>query len=329
MKRIVIDIYGADNGASPIREGTAKMLSEHAEIGAVLVGSENLIRANLPAELLESRVKIIDTSDFIADTEPASAIFSGRNESSMALALKELKENDECIGMLSAGMTGALMVGSIFRLGLVGGLKCPALSSSLPTVTGDMVCLVDCGANVNCNAKDLARFALMGNAYAQIIYRKESPRVALLSVGREDTKGNNLTLEAFGLLRELPLNFIGNAEGNDLITGYADVMVADGFSGNIILKSNEASGKVAIKILEKVLSNCPEGERAACENALAQLNHLFELNSRGGATFLGTKKPVIKMHGCAVANTVCACTNQLLMLDSADFTQRLETALAK
>ncbi len=329
MKKIVIDIYGADNGPEPILEGTVKMLKQHPHIGVVLVGNEELIRLNLPAELFENRVSVINTTDFIADAEPASAIFGGRNESSMALALKELKENPDCIGMLSAGMTGALMVGSIFRLGLVGGLKCPALSSSLPTANGQMVCLVDCGANVNCTAKDLARFALMGNAYAEIIYQKEAPRVALLSVGREDTKGNSISLEAFKLLSELPLNFIGNAEGSDLITGYADVMVADGFSGNIILKSNEASGKVAIKIVQSVLASCNEKEKAACEAVLGRLNHLFELNARGGATFLGTKKPVIKMHGCAVADTVCACTNQILMLDEADFTQRLEESLSK
>lgn len=327
MKRIVIDIYGADNGAQPILEGTAKMLAAHPEIGAVLVGSEKLIRASLPSALLKGRVKIIDTEDFIAAAEHASVIFGGRNESSMALALKALKEDDDCIGMLSAGVTGALMIGSIFRLGLIGDLKCPALSSSLPTVAGSWVCLVDCGANVNCSAKDLARFALMGNAYAQIIYQKESPRVALLSVGREDTKGNNLTLEAFGLINALPINFIGNAEGNDLITGYADVMVADGFSGNIILKSNEASGKVAIKLVEDALAGCAVTEKAAYEKILEKLNYLFELNARGGATFLGTKKPVIKMHGCAVPETVCACAEQLLMLDNADFTRKLETAL--
>ena len=328
MKRIVIDVFGADGGAEIIIRGVLKALEDHKNIGFTLVGDEKTIKSIIHAGYFEnSRVSIIHTEDYIKPGENPGAIFGGRDTSSMALALENLKSDEDAVGMLSPGSTGALFVGSIFRLGLLGKLKRPALSSSLPRADGKMVCLLDCGANVTVTPKDLARFALMGDAYAKIIYKLGSPRVSLLSVGREDKKGTDLTLQAFDIIKELPINFIGNSEGNDLLTGYSDVVVADGFSGNVTLKCSEASGKIAMGVVKALSEKYGESSKEIFADILKNLADIFELNARGGATFLGTKKTLIKMHGAAVEETVSACVGQLLMLNENAFTEKTAKAL--
>ncbi len=326
MNKIVIDTYGADAGTSPMIEGAQSVLDNHPDIGVVLVGDRADIEAKCDISLYRERLEVMHADDFITNTDPSACVFNSRDTSSMVLALKRLKNDPDCVGLLSPGSTGALVVGSIFRLGLIKGLKTPALSSSLPRVDGKMVCLVDCGANVNCNEKDLLTFALLGNAYAKIMYEQDRPRVGLMSVGTERTKGNELTLKAYPLLEDSQLNFIGNLEGSDLIMGKADVVISDGFSGNILLKSHEAAGQVAMHIVKDMIHAHPDC-CAGLEHAYEQLAYLYDLNVRGGATFLGTIKPIIKMHGVAVADTVCACADQLLLLNRADFAENIKDIL--
>lgn len=323
MKKIVIDLMGADDGMLPILQGAIRSLDAFPEIQIVVTGNETDIRKELPEDADLSRIEIIHAEDVITNDEPATCIFNGKDNSSMVRAIEALKKDNDCIGLLSAGNTGALLVGSTFRLGLTAGLKTPALSSSLQCINGKMVCLVDCGANVNCTAKDMANFALLGNAFARSMYQLEEPRVALLSVGREKGKGNPLALEAYSLMEELPINFIGNAEGYDLINGYADVVVADGFAGNIMLKCVEGAGKAAMQIVREQQKAASSEDAAMYDSILEKLNDVFELNTRGGATFLGTKKPVVKMHGCATEETVVACVGQLLNLNAGGFDRHI------
>lgn len=324
MKKIIIDIYGADAGPAPIIRGALKAREQHPELGLILIGNRAVIEEHCnECEWLE----IIETDDFISNNENPAVIFTGRDQSSIALGYARLKEDENCIGMLSAGSTGALLVGSICRLGLVEGLKTPALSSNLPLWNGETVCLVDCGANISCTAKDLVRFARMGDAFRRSIKPESTPRVALLSVGREDSKGTPLTQEAFRLLKEQPIHFIGNMEGNDMVTGYADVVVADGYAGNLLLKCAEASGLVARGIVEKIAETAGRKDDPMVEAMLKQLSLTFDFNARGGATFLGTKKTVIKMHGCAVEETAVACIDQLLRLEAAGFSEKVRQAL--
>lgn len=323
MKKIIIDLLGADGGMEPLLQGAVDTLIAYPELHLVLAGPEALI--DIPSSLL-SRIEILNTEDYIRNDEPATVIFNGRDDSSIALSLARLKSDADCIGYISAGNTGAILVGASFRLGLTKGLKTPALSSSLRCENGQRVCLVDCGANVNCTAKDLAQFALLGNAFAKSMYGLEQPRVALLSVGREPGKGNPLTLEAYKLIEQLPINFIGNAEGYDLIRGYADVIVADGYAGNLMLKCVEAAGQTAMQIVKNQMSAAAPENKAIYESILGGLRPIFDINTKGGATFLGTKKPIIKMHGCAVAETVVSCVEQLLTLNAAGFDRYIADA---
>ncbi len=324
MKKIIVDIYGADFGPVTVIKGVLSALEQYSDIGFILIGNRKIIEEYCETN---NRIEIIETDDFISNDENPQVIFTGRDESSIALGYKRLKEDDDCIGMISAGSTGALLIGSICRLGLLKGLKTPALSSNLPLYNGETICLVDCGANIQCTAKDLARFALMGNAFRQSIKPDVVPKVALLSVGREDEKGTALTKEAFALMKDLPINFIGNAEGNDLVTGYADVIVADGFAGNILLKSTEAAGIVAKNIVLTMAKQASREDDILIKNITEKLSQTFDFNTRGGATFLGTKKTVIKMHGCATEETVVSCIDQLLRLESANFSEKIKQTL--
>ena len=308
MYRILLDLCGADGGVAPLLDGAKALLDKRDDVCLTLFGPEEEARAALGDH---PRVSYVDCADAITNLDPPTCVLRGREGASMVAALDALKREEDACGLLSAGNTGALLVGATFRLGLEEGLKMPALSSSLPTVGGGWACLVDCGANVGAAAADLVTFARLGAAFARRYYHKNDPTVALLSVGREPGKGNALLKEAYPLLEQSELNFIGNMEGGDLVTGAADVFVCDGYAGNLMLKCTEAVGKAAQNAVEKS-ARAAGLDDAVTQALLEPLRALFDLNDRGGATFLGTKKPIVKMHGCATARTVVACAEQLL-----------------
>ena len=304
---------GADFGAETLLKGCIAASKVFTDVSFVLVGDEKTIKETLQKEGADfaPSFELLYSEDVIKVNEPAMSAFKGRDSSSMVMALTRLKEDPDCVGLLSAGNTGALMVGSIFRLGMKEGYKTPALASMLPNTKGGRTVLVDCGANVNPEPKELLNFAVLGSDFYKKVFQSENPTVALLNVGKEEGKGTPLIAETYGLLKEASeagkINFIGNAEGYDIVTGYADVVVCEGFSGNIVLKVTEAVGKTAIGVVKML------GEDSdATKKILEKLTDLFVLNERGGATFLGCIKPVIKMHGCANDETVTACVDQLI-----------------
>ena len=319
MKKIVVDIYGADAGSEVIIAGIADTIKK-LDIMPVLVGDGSEINRVMTAcGIEENCYEVIHTTDVVTNNDSPSCVFGGRDESSIALAYKKLKEDENCIAMLSAGNTGALLVGAMCRLGLLPSVKFPSLCSALPCADDKLLTLVDCGSLIDCTANDLVRFAKMGNVFSKCYCGIDSPRVGLMSVGREDTKGNALTLDTFKKLKETDMNFIGNLEGSDMVSGYADVVVADGFSGNILLKNTEAVGKKALETIEKL-----DGiDTEVLEKIKSAILEKFDFNSRGAATFLGTKKIVVKMHGCANRDTVVASVEQILRLESADFSSEM------
>lgn len=328
MKKIVIDIYGADAGIAPVLDGVAKALNAGIDVFPVMVGQADLIfQAMDRAGISADRYEIIDTDKFIRNEDPPNCIFGGCDDTSMAMAFGRLKSDDECFAMISAGSTGALLVGSICRLGLMKGLRFPVLGSALPCCGEDrLLCLLDCGANVECSSNDLTRFALMGNVYCKCVNGMEDPRVGLMSVGREPGKGNALTREAYEKISQLPLNFVGNLEGSDMVSGYADVIISDGFSGNLLLKSTEAAGKAAMEMVEQLGADADPELIAKIKAALFKR---FDFNSQGAATFLGAKKILVKMHGCANEDTTVASIEQILRLEKAGFIEAMTQALVR
>lgn len=327
MKKIVIDVCGADAGLSVVVNGVAKALRQGVEFFPVLVGPAPVVELLLKeAGVEEGQYELVDARDAITNMDPPTCVFAGREETSMVKAYQRLKHDDNCCGLVSPGNTGALLVGSVCHLGMLPGLKFPVLASPLPCGVENLVCLVDCGANVECNANDLVRFAKMGVVLSQCFGGIENPRVGLMNVGREPGKGTALLREAYEKLAQLPLNFVGNLEGSDLVSGYADVVVTDGFSGNILLKSTEAAGQLAMRLVEEAgQGSDPELIRRLQMAIFKKL----EFNSQGAAVFLGTKKTVVKMHGCANEDTTVCSIRQLLSLEKADFIGSLSRALQK
>ena len=313
---------GSDKGSGPIVNGALRALKDNADISVIFVGIRSEIENIVNSHCIDKdRISIIHTEDFVPDDAMPMCVFRGCDNTSMVLSLETLKNDNEIIGMISAGNTGALLVGTIFRLGLVPGLRSPALATALPCKKDGKVCLVDCGANTDCSPDDLKRYAIMGNAFMQSLEGIEIPKVALMSVGPSSSKGNTLVKEAYPLIEKLPINFIGNIEGCDLVNSVADVIVTDGFTGNVLLKNTEAAGMAAISVVESMGNNSPE-----CKNIIKKLHEMFAFNDRGGAVFLGAKKTVIKMHGCANDETAFSCVNQLLSLDSRNFSEKMANA---
>lgn len=325
MKKIIVDTYGADIGHVEIIRGALSAVKEIDDLYVVIVGDESIIRDMMKTYGTdESRVEIVHTDKYITNDDPPTCVFKGKDDTSMVMSLDRLSKSDDVMGMVSAGNTGALMVGSIFRVGLVKGLMAPALSTAIPCGKNGLVCLVDCGANVECTPEDLKRYALMGNAFMQSLLGEEHPKVGLMSVGREDGKGNTLTKAAFELIKPLGLNFVGNVEGSDLADTELDVVVTDGFTGNILLKNTEECGRAALRIIDKY----SDGSEA-CKNIRNAVVEKFDFNTRGGATFLGLKKTVVKMHGCAVADTVGACIRQIIRIEDRGFSAKVAQAIAE
>jgi len=325
MTKIVIDTLGADEGLNPIATGVACALTEGLDFFPVLVGpAQELERILTQHNIAPSRYELVDASAFIRNEDAPTCVFGGGDDTTMVKAYTRLKNDDSCSAMLSAGNTGALLVGSICRLGLLPGLKFPALLSALPCNGENLLCLVDCGANIECTADDLARFAKMGHAFAASYCGIHRPRVGLMSVGRERQKGTALIQQAYERISRLDLNFVGNVEGSDLVSDYVDVIVTDGFSGNLLLKCAESVGKAAAKLVERYGAGTAQMEQ--CRRAILET---FDFNSRGAATFLGPKKTVVKMHGSANADTVVASVKQVLRLEKAGFTQAVAAQLDK
>lgn len=325
MIKIVIDTLGADFGLAPILTGVAAALQQKTDFFPVLVGPEKEIQQFFQQEGISSdRYSVIDCVQYISNEDSPMVIFGSDNKSSMAVAYDRLKADPDCAALISAGNTGALLAGSICRLGLLPGLKFPALASALPCNGENLLCLVDCGANIECTADDLVRFAKMGNAFSKSYCGISQPRIGLMSVGREAKKGNTLTQQTFAKLSQMDLNFVGNVEGSDLVSGYADVIVTDGFSGNLLLKCAESVGKAAMQIVKQYAQ-----DQSTADKICQALYETFDFNSRGAATFLGTKKTVVKMHGAANADTVTASIAQVLRLEHANFSPTVEEELAK
>ena len=309
-KKIIADICGGDQAPQLLVKGAIDALRGQDEYDIVIAGPADIIEEALACEdeSIRSRVEVIAAERAVTNHDNPKEMVRGMSDTSMVQALVTLKTRDDIVGMVSPGSTGCLMIGSIFRLGLFKGLMQPALSSALWNINGRYFCLVDCGANVNARAKDISDYARMGSAFMEAMNGVESARVGLVNVGREKGKGSDLAKEAYELLEaDETINFIGNIEGSDILLDIADVICCDGFTGNVILKNLEATGMAAARMV-----GSPE-----------KLVKFFDYNSQGGATFLGTRKIIVKAHGAANSDTMKACIDQAWTLERGGFTEKM------
>ena len=310
--KVVIDVMGSDKGPEMMVRGALKALSEHGELELLLVGDEAVIRAECEAAGADmDRVEVLGAEEVITNYDsPATALFEKRN-SSLVKALSALSSREDLVGLVNAGSTGALIAGSMRYLPTEDRVR-PALAATLPAERGGFVCLVDTGATIDCGAQTLLHFARLGSAFMKDMYKIDSPRVGLLSNGREETKGNKVVKEAHALLAaEECLNFVGNIEGTNALSGDCDVLVCDGFAGNQVLKVTEGTARRIITDIVRMAKSTGNEHYMALAGALMAK---YDFNSLGGGIILGVKKPVIKAHGASNEESIKNVTGMILNL---------------
>ena len=294
--KIVIDLLGSDKGPEAVLLGASLALQEHPELFITLVGPESLILEKKDIINLDmSRIKIIDATDTITNYEnPYTGIMNKQN-ASLVLAMKEVgKEEENYAGMITAGSSGAILMGS-FRFLNDENKTRPCMAAVLPNGAGSFTCLVDCGSTIDCTSGQLHSFAKLGSDLMRKMYHIENPRVALLSNGAEPTKGNHLVKETFPILSEdKELNFIGNVEGNNALSGDCDVLVCDGFAGNQVLKNTEGMAK---RIITDIVMYSKKKNRPEFMEVVQYLMKTYDISALGGGIVLGTRKIIIKARG--------------------------------
>ena len=299
MKTIAIDAMGGENAPKAIVDAVLKAKPKLKDTKFVLFGDEEKINKIIPSEQ-KDRIDVIATSEIIVDSdEPVKAIRRKKN-SSMVVAANYVKSG-KADALFSLGNTGALLACGIFIIGRIKGVERPALMPTLPNAKSEGgFNIIDVGANAQSKPEYLVQWAQMANFYAQKIRNIKNPTVALLNNGAEDDKGDPLHQEAYKLLKATNLNFIGNAEGNDLMEGKADVIVTDGFTGNATLKAIEGTASVILRLLKDSLLNNglrPKVGALLAKPGLTALKKRFDTARYGGAVLLGVNAPVVKTHG--------------------------------
>lgn len=325
--KIAIDAMGGDHAPKEIILGVNKAALDFSDTEFVLFGNEEQIKTHLQPN---DRITIIHTKDVIGPTdEPVRAVRRKKEASmvKMAQAVAD-KEADACI---SAGNTGALMTAGLFIVGRIKGIERPALAPTLPTLDGKGFLMLDLGANADAKPEHLLQYAWMGQIYAEKVRKIEKPRVALLNIGSEANKGNELTKKAFELLEQSDVNFIGNIEARELLEGHADVVVTDGFTGNVVLKAIEGTAASLFSMLKSTFTSSLKNKLAAgmIKSDLVELKNLMDYSEYGGAALFGLQAPVIKAHGSSNANAIYHAIRQARDIVMNDVSETIKTSVQK
>ena len=332
--KIAIDAFGGDNAPLEIVKGAITSVNLIDDVEIVLVGDETKIKDILNEYGYKgNKIEILHATEVITNEESPTAAIRTKKNSSIVVGLNALKEREDIVGFISAGSTGAVLAGGTFIVGRMPNVLRPALAPVLPTVKGTETMLIDSGANVDCKPEYLVQFAKMGTAYFRSMKNIENPKVALLNIGAENKKGNALTHEAFELLQnEKSINFVGNVEARDLLAGDVDIIVADGFSGNIALKSSEGAILNLMRILKSEINNASLFAKMGAgmmKPVFRNLKTHFDYNKLGGSAFVGIKKIVFKTHGTCKAETLLSCVRQVKDIYNSGFISKLEESFSQ
>jgi phosphate acyltransferase len=323
--KLAIDAMGGDHAPKEIVLGAMRAIQEYPNLQITLVGDESKINAFLSNK---ERIEVLHTDEVILATdEPVRAVRRKKN-ASMVLAAQLVSDGiaDACI---SAGNTGALMAAGLFVVGRIEGIERPALTPTLPTIGGEGFLLLDVGANVDAKPEHLLQYAIMGSIYSEKVRGIQNPRVGLLNIGTEEKKGNDLTKQSFDLLKAAPINFVGNVESRDLLNGVADVVVPDGFTGNMVLKTIEGTALSVFKMLKGALTSSLKNKLAAAvlKPDLNQLKSKMDYSEYGGAGLFGLKAPVIKAHGSSDSQAIFSAIRQAKEMVEQDVTPLIKKAV--
>ncbi|MFB3168764.1 glycerol-3-phosphate acyltransferase PlsX [Bacillus niacini] len=306
--KIAIDAMGGDHAPKEIVIGAMKAVEAFSDIHITLVGDETKIKEYLTNQ---ERITILHTSEVILGTDEPVRAVRRKKTASMVLAAQQVADGnaDACI---SAGNTGALMAAGLFVVGRIEGIDRPALTPTLPTIGGEGFLLLDVGANVDAKPEHLLQYAIMGSIYSEKVRGIANPRVGLLNIGTEEKKGTDLTKQAFELLKNANVNFVGNVEARDLLDGTADVVVTDGFTGNMVLKTVEGTALSMFKMLKTTLMSSLKSKLAAAvlKPEFKVLKNTLDYSEYGGAGLFGLKAPVIKAHGSSNGQAIFSAIRQ-------------------
>ncbi|MCS6951239.1 MAG: phosphate acyltransferase PlsX [Bryobacterales bacterium] len=329
MVTIAVDAMGGDHAPKPEVEGAVRA-AKTLGVRVILVGREDILREECARHdgVRKLPIEIVHASERVLMEDSATKAVRAKRDSSIRVAARLVRDG-VAQGWVSAGNTGAVMITAKMVQGTVPGVERPALASAFPTLKGKPAVMVDVGANVDCTPRMLAQFAVMGNIYSRVIFHTANPRVGLLSIGEEEHKGNELTRSAARLIKSLPLNFIGNVEGRDLYTGAADVIVCDGFTGNVALKVSEGMVEVVKHLLEESLKATITRQigyvlsRAAYTNFKRRVDY----SEYGGAPLLGVRGVCIICHGRSNANAIKNAIRVAAEFSAGQVNQRIESEL--
>ena len=318
--KIIVDAMGGDNAPAAVVKGAVRAKKELG-VDIVLVGREEDVKACLADEGC-SDIEIVDAREVVTMEDDPSTATRRKKDSSMTVALNLLKDG-KGDAVVSAGSTGALLTGATLIVKRIRGIRRAALAPVLPAGEHGIM-LIDCGANVECTPEYLLQFAYMGSFYAKKLMGCENPRVGLLNVGTEDTKGGELQHQSFELLKQAHeegrINFVGNVEGTGVFAGAADVVVTDGFTGNVLLKATEGCIKFMMTQLKGVFYKNTKNKLAAAvlKSDLAQMKRSMDVNEVGGTALIGISKPVIKAHGSSDDKSIFAAIRQAVGVVNSD-----------
>lgn len=327
--KIIVDAMGGDFSPNPQVEGSVKA-AEELGIEIVLVGDSELIQKKLDETGYKGTdITVRSASEVITnDDEPARAI-RRKKDSSIVVAANMLKSG-EGDGLVSTGATGGVLAAGLLIVGRIDGVLRPALAPVLPTDKGPAV-LLDSGANADCKAANLVQFGIMGSVYANNVLDKQNARVAIVNIGAEEHKGNEMTREAYTLLKKAPINFTGNIEGREIMDGAADVIVCDGFVGNVILKLTEGLASTLLRnikgmFMKNILTKL---SALAMKGSFKEFKKKMDYTEYGGALLLGLKHPVVKGHGSSDAKAVYSAIKQAVRFVSSGVVDKIKEDLEK
>ncbi|WP_010631686.1 phosphate acyltransferase PlsX [Sporolactobacillus vineae] len=324
--KFAIDAMGGDNAPAAIVAGTILAAKAFPDLEFVLVGDREQLS---PLVGDTQHIEILHTTEKIEGTDAPVKAVRSKKQASMVLAVNEVREG-RCSAAISAGNTGALMASGLFGVGRIKGIDRPALAPTLPTIHENKGFLfLDVGANAETKPENMLQYALMGSIYAEKVLHRSNPRVGLLNIGTEPGKGNDLMKRSYQLLSEAPLNFVGNIESRYLLEGPADVIVADGFSGNMVLKAIEGTAMSMISLLKETLGGSLYTKvlTGLMYGKLKSIKTRMDYSAYGGALLFGLAAPIIKVHGAAKSEAVFAAVRQAKTLVQEDVVGTIEKNL--
>ena len=322
MIKIIVDCFGGDHCPQAPIEGALKAMATYPDLYILLTGDEAILQKELVGKTYDnSRLEIVHAPEVIGCDEKPTDVVRLKRNSSMMKGIILLRDRDDIAALVSTGSTGALVTGALVRLGRIPGVIRPAFCPLLPTMDGGIVGVCDSGANVEVTAAHLRQFAIMASLYLENVYGVSKPRVALLNVGKEAEKGDEIRQEAYKLLQDTPsVNFVGNMESRDLLSGSYDVVVADGFSGNVLVK------KLKKEIFSKTLYKLGA---LLMKRMFADMKEFMNYQNYGGSVLLGTSKVVVKGHGSSKAVAVEKCIEQAYRMELSRLSDKIEAEIVK